>query len=470
MTPLYDRVLGSIRRESLIPQGGRVVVALSGGGDSVALTLLLSQLAARAPFEVVGVAHLNHQLRAGSAEDEHFCRALADRLSLSCVVEQADVRGRAKRERISIEEAGHRARHAFFRDAAVTLTADRIATAHTRDDQAETYLMRLVRGAGPVGLSGIHPRSGDVVRPLLDVSRSELREYLAVHGQPFQEDETNHDVAMTRNRVRHELIPFLEERFSQSVVETLVRETKIARRDAEWLADQANEAASALVKYKDGAAMLDRDGLARQPVALSRRIVKRALEEVAGRSVGFEHIERLLTMVNDDPQSVTESDFPGCRVALAPGHVVIGPPHPRDPRAVPAARFNYQLPIPGEVEVQEAQVSVSVESVTGRPPAGLSARGEVVYVAGGRLTDPLIVRNWLPGDVFRPLGLGGHKKIQDLFVDRKIDRLARQNVPIVADRQRGIIWVVGHSVSDDFRVTPDTEGMLLLRARKLYVN
>ena len=469
MTPLHDRVLESITRESLIPRGGRVIVALSGGGDSVALTLLLSELAERAAFKVVGVVHLNHQLRAGAPEDERFCRALADRLSLPCVVDRADVRGRAKQERISIEEAGHRARHAFFKDVAITLEADRIATAHTRDDQAETYLMRLLRGAGPDGLSGIHPRSGDVVRPLLDVSRSDLREYLAGHGQAFQEDETNHDVAITRNRIRHELIPFLEERFSKSVVETLVRETKIARRDAEWLADQANKAASGLVTYTDGAARLDRDRLARLPMALSRRIVKRALEAVGGRSIGFEHVERLLTMMNDDVQSIAESDLPGCRVAVEPGHLVIGPPHPRD-RNVPVTGFNYQLHIPGEVEVREAQVAVSVEPVTDRSPTKLSARGEVVYVAGGRLTDPLIVRNWHQGDVFRPLGLGGHKKVQDLFVDRKINKLARQNVPIVADRQRGIVWVVGHSVSDDFRVTPDTEGMLLLRARKLCVN
>ena len=468
--PLGDRVLGTIRQESLVPEGGRVVIALSGGADSVALTLLLSELAETGTFDLVGVAHLNHQLRDAAAGDERFCRALAGRLSLPCVVGRADVRGQANRERISVEEAGHRERHALFRQAAATLNADRIATAHTRDDQAETYLMRLLRGAGPVGLSGIHPRSNDVVRPLLDVSKSELRAYLEAKGQDFREDETNHDLAVTRNRIRHVLIPFLERQFSPSVLDTLVRESKIARHDAEWLDDQANAAASGIVSYRDRVAVLDREGLSRQPVALAGRIAKRALEQVADRCMGFEHVQRFLTMATGNAESGAALDFPGCRVTVGPERVVIGPPHTRRTNSTPSTRFAYQLRIPGEVEIPEAKIAVSVECVTGSQAAGMSARGASVYVAGDHVTDPLIVRSWVPGDVFRPLGLGGHKKIQDLFVDRKIDRLARQKVPIVADKKRGIVWVVGHSVSDDFRVTPDTEGMLLLRERKLYSN
>ena len=471
MTSLQNRVFWTIQRESLITPGDRVVVALSGGADSVALTRLLSELADTASFEVVGVAHLNHQLREAADADERFCRTLAERLSLPCLVGRADVKALANRERISIEEAGHRERYAFFRHASTTLRADRIATAHTRDDQAETYLMRLLRGAGPVGLSGIHPRSGDLVRPLLDVSKSDLREYLAAKGQEFQEDETNRDVTVTRNRIRQELIPFLERRFSPSIVDVLVRETKIARFDAEWLEDQANAAASAIVRYTDGVAVLDQEGLSDQPVALARRIVKRAVERVASRSVGFDQVERLLAITAEGAASPIEVDLPGCRAAIAHGCVTIGPPPPRRTGSTPLTGFTYRLEIPGEVEIPEAKMTVAIERVSGGSPAwGMSERGEVVYVAAGRVTAPLIVRSWRPGDAFRPLGLGGRKKLQDLFVDRKIDRLTRQKVPIVADKKRGIVWVVGHSVSDDFRITPDTEGMLLLIARKLYIN
>jgi len=449
----------------------RVVVALSGGSDSVALTLLMSDLAETANFTVVGVAHLDHQLRDAAGADEEFCRTLAARLSLPCLVGQADVAALATRERISVEEAGHRERYAFFRYAAGTLRADRIATAHTRDDQAETYLMRLLRGAGPVGLSGIHPRSGDVVRPLLDVSKSDLRDYLSAIGQGFRDDETNRDVTVTRNRIRHELIPFLERRFSPSVVDVLARETKIARSDAEWLEDQANTAASEIVKYRDKVAVLDQKGLLDQPVALARRIVRRAVKQVAGSSAGFDQVERILAIAAEGAASPSEVDLPGCRVVVSNGSVTVGPPLPRHTRLARSSGFSYRLPIPGEVAIPEAQMTVAVERVAGgSPAAGMSARGEVVYVAGGQVTAPLVVRSWRPGDAFRPLGLGGHKKLQDLFVDRKIERKFRQTVPIVADKKKGILWVVGHSVSDDFRITPDTEGMLLLRVRKLNIN
>jgi tRNA(Ile)-lysidine synthase len=206
-------------------------------------------------------------------------------------------------------------------------------------------------------------------------------------------------------------------------------------------------------------------------VALAGRIVKRAVERVAGRQVGVDQVERLLTMASQDATEATAVDLPGCRVAIERERVVVGPAASRHAIVDSQTTFSYRLDIPGEVEVPEAKMAVAVERVTGGvSPVGLSARGETVYVAAGQLSEPLIVRNWLPGDAFRPLGLGGRKKLQDLFVDRKIGRLSRQRVPIVADKKRGIVWVVGHSVSDDFRITPDTEGMLLLRARKLYQN
>jgi tRNA(Ile)-lysidine synthase len=464
---LDDRVLAAIRQESLISDDSRVAIALSGGSDSVALTLLMSELANTVPFEVAGVAHLNHQLRNTADEDEEFCRNFAGRLALPCVVGRADVRGRAERDQISVEEAGHMERHEFFKNAMATLSADLIATAHTRDDQAETYLMRLVRGAGPFGFSGIHPRMNNVVRPLLEFSKVQLRGYLDAKGQDFREDETNQDVAVTRNRIRHELIPFLERRFSPGIVDTLIRETKIARHDASWLENQANAASALVVSHEDESILLEREKLIRQPLALARRIVKHALEQVSNGFVGFDHVERLLTMLSENGAG-HEIDFPGCRVKFGKKVVRICPPnvsrvHPSDERG-----FNYSLCIPGEVKIPEIDMVVSVERVQENPqPEGMSAQAEAVYVSAANLSDPLIVRNWLPGDVFRPLGLGGRKKIQDLFVDRKTDRSVRQKVPIVVDERCGIIWVVGHSVSDDFRITSNTEGMLLLTVRKL---
>ena len=466
MTGLEERVLRMLKRECLGTDHSRVAIALSGGADSVALTSLMRDLAPVAGFTVAGVVHLNHQLREVATDDERFCRELATSWSLPIEVGHADVKERSRCDRISIEEAGHRARYEFFDRARVALGADWVATAHTRHDQAETFLMRLVRGAGPAGLSGIHPRSGYVIRPLLDVPRGELRTYLAQRGQTFREDESNADVEVTRNRIRHELIPLLEARFSPSVVDVLARDAAIARHDAEWLEVAANAAASNIVTYEEGgAASLGRRDLANQPVALARRVAKQVLESVAGTTVGLSHVDRFLELARDD-RTKFDVDFPGCRVIRVEDRIVIGPPRAR--QAEPVPDYAYELRIPGEVDVPEAGMVLTAErSGPAALPKGLTADSRSVYVSASRLAEPLIVRSWRPGDWLKPMGLGGRKKVQDVFVDRKVPRLARQTVPIVADAGSGIIWVVGHALSEDARVTPGAEGMLILRARKL---
>ena len=471
MGPLQERVLRLIEREALVPHDGRVLVALSGGGDSVALTTLLCQTASAGAFTLTGLLHINHQLRGAAAEaDERFCHELARTLSLPITVERVDVGALARAEGISIEEAGHRARYAIFDRMAAGPGIDRIATGHTQDDLAETFLLRLIRGAGSGGLAGIRPRSGDVIRPLLAVSRAELRTYLANRGQSFREDESNLDLRITRNRVRHRLVPFLAEHFSPGIVEVLARDAAIARGDAEWIDRTVNTAVRKIVSYEKGMVTVDVDRLHGQPVALARRIAKQVLERFTDRAVGFDHVERLLDLAAAPDTPVAEADFPGARVERRGSRfIMLQQPRPRHRHTFCATGFEYQLGVPGEVAIKEAGLVVSAD----RAPTGtvtamtLSARGSTVAVAETVLSVPLTVRNWRPGDTFRPLGLGGHKKLQDFFVDRKIDRDERRVIPIVTDAHRGIVWVVGHGVADDFRVTDGTQGVIILRARGL---
>ncbi len=232
---LDERVLDTIRRHALVRRGDRVLVALSGGPDSVALLRLLRELEAAGELVVAGVAHLNHGLRDAAHADEQFCRALAAEIGVPFRSDLVDVRGRAERLQTSLEDAGRRARYELFERVATELEAAVIATGHTRDDQAETFLLRLLRGAGPRGLAGIHPRSGRVVRPLLDVGRDELRTYLAALGQPFRDDESNRDLSIPRNRIRHELLPLLSRDYSPAITDVLAREAAIARQDEDRL-------------------------------------------------------------------------------------------------------------------------------------------------------------------------------------------------------------------------------------------
>ena len=469
MDPLAERVLVSVRRQGLIPPGGRVLAAVSGGGDSVALLHLLAELAEREAVALAGVAHFNHRLRPpASDEDERFCRDLATRFGLPFVVESADVAEMARSDRISVEHAGHRVRHAFFGRAAGRLGACRVALGHTLDDQAETYLLRLLRGAGAAGFSAIRPRIGLVVRPLLRVSRAELRTYLASKQASFREDASNLDRRVPRNRIRHDLIPSLRA-YSPRVVEVLAREAEIARADEEWLARAANELGASLVQSTEGGVEVDAAGLAALHPALGRRVARDALVRVSGCAVGFDHIERLRRLAEDAP---TRVDFPRCRAERLEGVIRLTARAGRGAVAR-VEPFAYRLEVPGEVSVPEAGVTISAEPAGpglvrpltfSRPQtAGQHATERVVAVAA---TGPFAVRNWQPGDRFRPLGLQGHwKKLQDLFVDRKVSRAERARIPLVLDAQDRIVWVVGQGVSEDFRVTRGAASVLVLKVR-----
>ena len=447
MDALVERVLVSVRRQALIPPGGRVLAAVSGGGDSVALLHLLAELAERNMVALAGVAHFNHRLRPpASDEDERFCRDLATRFGLPFVVESADVAKMARSERISVENAGHRVRHAFFGRAAGRLGACRVALGHTLDDQAETYLLRLLRGAGAAGFSAIRPRVGLVVRPLLRVSRAELRAYLASQQASFREDASNLDRRVPRNRIRHDLIPSLRA-YSPRVVEVLAREAEIARADEEWLARAANELGASLVQSTKGGVEVDAAGLAALHPALGRRVARDALVRVSGCAVGFDHIERLRRLAEDAP---TRVDFPRCRAKRLERVIRLTARAGRGAVAR-VEPFAYRLEVPGEVSVPEAGVTISAEPAgpglfrpltISRPrTAGQYVSERVVAVAAA---GPFAVRNWQPGDRFRPLGLQGHrKKLQDLFVDRKVSRAERARIPLVLDTQDRIVWVVG---------------------------
>lgn len=470
MHALLARVRRTIRRGALVPRGARVLVAVSGGSDSVALLHLLLELQPDGGFTVAALAHLNHRLRGAAADaDEAYCRALAGSLGLSVIVEGRDVAAAARDGRVSVEHAGHRLRHEFFARAAAACGADRVALGHTRDDQAETFLLRLLRGAGPAGLAAMHPRAGSIVRPLLEVTRAELRDYLAERRIAFREDESNFDRRIPRNRVRHELLPWLRERFTPGIADILGREAEIARDDAEYLETAAAACAPGIVHREAGALRIDAGALAACPRALARRVVRQAMEEIApGRFIGFDAVRAVLDLAGEAGGG--RLDGPGQRAERDGRFVVL---RSRSGRTAPApeaaaAPFRYVLGIPGRVVVAEVPCSISAEP--GPPTAdagGLEGGGDLAVVAASELAPPLTVRSRHAGDVFRPLGLGGRKKLQDFFVDRKVQRGLRDRVPLVVDDRGRIVWVAGYAVGEEFRVTDPSKGVVTLRLKEL---
>lgn len=454
MTALLDCVRRFIRQHALMRAGARVLAAVSGGSDSVALAHVLRELDAAGDLKLAGLAHFNHQLRARAADDERVAAGVARSLNVPMLVDRADVAARARDERRSIEDAARASRYEFFERARVEAGADLVALGHTRDNQAETVLLRLVRGAGPRGLSGMHPRHGHIVRPLLGCRRRDLREWLDERDIPFIEDESNRDVAIPRNRVRAELLPLLETRFNPNVVDVLADEAELAREVWAWMEAECERFGSDL----------DVERLRAAPRALARLAVWRALNGASGgRPISFNHVDAVLRLVDRADGTV---DLPGQRVQRIGPRIVLTPRDAGTPPPVTLETFfQYPLSIPGEVTLPEVARVVSAETSATVPGATLGSEGQAV-VRRDLCGPSLVVQNRRPGDRFRPIGLGGRKKLQDFFVDRKVARRDRDDVPIVVDTRGRIVWVAGYGIDEAFRVTDPVQGVIILKIRQ----
>jgi tRNA(Ile)-lysidine synthase len=298
-----------------------VLVGVSGGSDSVALTLLLLDLAPHNGFSLAALAHFNHQLRPSATRDEEFCRCLAERLGLPILVEGCDVRAHAASSGLSLEDAARRARYDFLGRAAAEAGATRVAVGHTQDDQAETFLLKLMRGAGLTGLGAIYPKRGLVIRPLLDVSRRDLRGYLAGRGQPWVEDETNDDVENPRNRVRHVILPELDRTAGGATRPAIARAAALMRQDGQWLDDLSLGRFEALTRVTAEQVEIDASALAAEPPPVVRRVLLEAMRQAAGgREVGLDHVEAVLEILAGNGGGL---DLPGSRVELRSGKLVL---------------------------------------------------------------------------------------------------------------------------------------------------
>ena len=457
-------VLDTIRRRRLLGDGDRVAVALSGGPDSVALAWLLRGLESQSAWRVEGLIHVHHGLRGTEAdEDEAFCRALAARMDLPVHVTRADVGQLARDRRISVEVAGREARYAAFETGAAALGATLVATGHTLDDQAETVLLRLLRGAGSRGLSAIRPKRGRYVRPLIDCRRTAILAYLDSRREPFREDASNQDVSIPRNRVRQTLLPVLRDGWPGAVV-ALARFAELAAADEACLMALANEA-GARVDDRDGRVALDLGVLDALPAALGRRVIRGALE-AAGGVPTFRDVEAVSRLARADKKE-GRLDLRALTVSRAGRRLRFdraGAPRAESDRVPEAPQ---PLPVPGEVTLSETGLTIRA-SLEAR--ADLAARpslaGPIAFLQAGAFPQPLAVRYRRPGDRLRPLGAPGTRKLQDWFVDRKVPRADRDRVPLVVDGRDRIVWVAGFTIAHEYRVTAPAEGVVVLELDK----
>ncbi|OGD16147.1 MAG: tRNA lysidine(34) synthetase TilS [Candidatus Aminicenantes bacterium RBG_16_63_14] len=452
----------TILEQRMIVPGDRVLAALSGGPDSVALVALLLKLRGEMPLEI-RLAHFNHRLRDEADEDERFVRNLARRWVLPLAAGSADVRSFAAKKRLNLEEAGRDLRYGFLRRAASAVGATKIATGHTMTDQAETVLMRLMRGTGLAGLAGIAPVvAGDpcpVVRPLLGIPGPDLRAWLEAEGIPFREDASNRDRRYLRNRVRAELLPELERRYEPRAVAHVARLASIAREEDELLGGFVRELADEFILRKGRHVSLDLKILPLLPPALARRVAREYLRELLGdlRDVSYEDVEALVALGE-------AKDLPLRKGLVLRREAGLAGLKKRTP---PAKSYEVRWDGRGELVLPEAGLAfkgLRQKADRGRRSFRNDDRTGADLDAAG-LEFPLVVRNRRPGDIYRPFGAPGRKKIKEILRAKGIPAADRDRLPVVLSRGE-IVWVPGLPVGDKYQITGTTEWVFSIRLKR----
>jgi tRNA(Ile)-lysidine synthase len=518
---LAERLLSHIRRDELLKAGDRVGVAVSGGIDSVALLRILLELRGELGI-VLSTIHFNHQLRGAESDaDEEFVARLARDHGLEFYCDRGNVQQHAAEAHISIEAAARELRYAFFRrllgeqnsehwTAPATLKSpalSKIVTGHTLDDQAETVLLRVIRGAGLRGIAGIHPRivvesddgeiCGEIVRPFLSTRRRELESYLRKIGQSWREDATNASTKFTRNRVRKLLVPMLEKEFNPSVTENLSELAAIARGEedyweneiAGWMgtgvhwvepawvpkrdlvqigsAGRANafpessarrdlEAKIETARWLVMNASLDRLWFLSEPLAVQRRIIK-AIGDHAGVPLEFKHVEEIVRFSVAETESGSQISLPlGWNVQWHRDEVLFVTPDLREP--APPQDYEYELRVPGEVNIAEIGCSIEVRRVSAGMESGYNPEH---LLDEDSLPGALIVRNWRAGDRFWPNHTKAPKKVKELLHERHVPLPERRLWPVVLAGAE-IVWMRGFPPPARFAIKPGREAVAIL--------
>lgn len=477
--PLLEKVKKTIEKYQMFTIKARIVVGVSGGSDSTTLLHLLLQL--RDEYKLkLWVAHLNHQLRGKEAEEEaRWVKIFASKIGIPLISDSLDVATLAKREKLTLEEAGRMARYDFFEHVSNQVSANKIAVGHTASDQVETVFMRLMKGTGLDGLSGIPPVRGIIIRPLIEIFHKEVEEYCERNNLKFCVDSSNNDTSFLRNRIRLDLLPLLSQEYNPQIGKILLQMSKNLREDADLIRRNGEkEFGKILIEEREDKnqrwLVLDREKLFRLHPALQKRVLREGIGRIKGnlKEISSEHLDSILDL--DGKR--------GTKQLSLPGNLVIQKQYKDllikrgESKNIPFARY---LVVPGKTDLSQLNLTLETRLISVKPDFFLTSSfmdlrekatldevsgfpEEEVFFDFDKLKPPLFLRNREKGDRFCPLGMKGSKKIKDFFIDLKIPMEKREKIPILVNRGK-VAWIMGHRIDERFKIDNNTTRILAIK-------
>jgi tRNA(Ile)-lysidine synthase len=449
---MLDKVKKTLKKYSMLTQGEKVVLGVSGGADSIALLYSLNELIDYG-LELI-VAHMNHGIRAEEAErDAEFVRETAKTLGLTFVSGEVDAQKYKEDNGLSLEDAARTLRYKFFDQVMNKHYATKLATAHTLDDQSETVLMRLIRGSGSKGLSGIPPVSNNIIRPLIETSRQEIETYLKSKNVNWVDDSSNESVEFMRNKIRHDLIPELE-KYNPQIKETLAKTADILRAEDDYISQEADKHFGGIFKTNKSELTGDLVKFRTADKIIRYSLLRSAVEKLTSDLKNISSIH--ITSADDFLLSDTASgqiDLPDDTVVVKGYDTFLVTKKTEIER-----EFFHTIQTPGKWSFPELEVELSIVKTDSFDETDES----VAYFDPGLVKFPIDVRSFKPGDRFSPLGMQSSKKLQDYFTDIKLPKFLRSRVPIfISDGE--IMWAGGIRIDDRFKVTDKNSEVLKLK-------
>lgn len=453
---ILKKIEKTIEKYNMLSLGDHVLIGLSGGPDSVCLLHILYDLKIKYKLKI-SAAYIDHGLRPNDVPKEiEFCKKLCDNLSVDFYNQSVNVREFAQMEKINIQEAARILRYGALDQLSLNIKAQKIAVAHNADDQAETVLMRLLRGAGPAGLSGIHPVRKKIIRPLIEVERVEIEKFLIEKNIPFITDPSNENLKYLRNRIRQNLMPVIKS-ISPQATKIISKTADIIREENDYINVSVTKALMKLMSRKtDKKVELFCNPMEVLNIVILRRALRVAIDSVRDlKAIEFEHIEEIIKLI--------KKGKPGDRIYLPKGIKVIkGYSTLTITAETPKKLSTYIVDEPKDIDLKETSILLSIKELNREDISNLGDGKNNVYIDREKINFPLIIRSRKAGDYFFPFGFGKKKKLQDFFVDEKIPRDERDLIPII-ESEGNIVCIVGYRLDDRYKIEHNTKRCLQIK-------